>query len=112
MICPYSFVVLQRSSVEIVASGLKEYPVEVALSFSMALIEFTLTTPITTPVVYMKPCSRIAVSSFEGYCIGSAMKEHIDNATMTASMYSGTSVRSYETADTVTKKVRTVGNRK
>lgn len=93
---------------EIVVTGLEEYLVEVALSFTMALVEYATKNPLNVQDVYMKPCEWAKYMSFNAYCLGNVTGERTDNVTMTTYTYRNKTLWSYETPDIITMKVRTL----
>ncbi|KAM7295404.1 hypothetical protein ISCGN_024904, partial [Ixodes scapularis] len=95
-------------AMKLVTAGLAVYPVEVAFSFSMVYLAYRMKTTVKADSKKQGACVHNAPMTFDTYCIEPAPNEKVDSDSLTASNYQGTTLRTYETVETITKKMEKV----
>lgn len=87
--------------------GLKgEKTIEVAMSSTLSFVGFEMEAPVRKPVQFGKECVRSELLPFHEYCFEKVANEQEDADTMTALGFDGTELFSFETPETIEKKIR------
>ncbi|KAL1443540.1 hypothetical protein MTO96_030302 [Rhipicephalus appendiculatus] len=87
--------------------GLKgEKTIEVALSSTLTFVLFEMKTVVQKPIQFGEKCLSSNPQFFYEYCFQKVPNEEVDEDSMTTVGFDGTMLFSFETPDTIEKKIR------